>query len=261
MVSCNGERKNSNYKFLLHIGLLRLLLHGCLDSGHSVNCSVPAFTQCSTEAQSGVRTAAGLWEASQGGSLFSVTCKSNWLHFSSQHMEIGMVNLYVIVVTTQSHEDDRCLKSHYKAVFQRWRQTQCKAKARSSVRVNQAVTTRGTQTARLQSYSFLVCRSASQLGYLGLSRLAWLCIQASRTGRTCTSQTAAWGLTLHMANEFCWCSAGPSTTPPCLNYEGPKDQPFPGRGSNPAQGLQELIYSDLERHVILMAYHARHDTV
>jgi len=42
-----------------------------------------------------------------------------------------------------------------------------------------------------------------------------------------------------MANEFCWCFAGPSTTPPCLNYKGPTDQPFPGVRSNPAQGLQQ----------------------
>lgn len=77
-------------------------------------------------AQPGVR--AGPWDATWGGSLSSATCKPNQLHFSSQQMEIGMVNLYDIVVTTQSHEDDRCHKSHYRVLFQRWLQTQCKAK-------------------------------------------------------------------------------------------------------------------------------------
>lgn len=110
-------------------------------------------------------------------------------------------------------------------------------KARSFVRVNEAITTRGMQTASLQNYSSLVW-SASQLSYSGLSRPVWLCLQSRRAGGTCMAQTDAQGL-ICMTNKFSGCSAGPSTTPPCLNYKGPKDRPFRGAESNPAQVLQE----------------------
>jgi len=117
--SCKRERKNSDYQFQLHFGLLMLLLRGCLDSGHLAECPVPALFQCfvgpSLVSEQQLAHGKPHREAAFALPLASQT----GFHLSSQHVEIGMVNLYDIVVTTQSCEDDRCHKSHYRAVFQR----------------------------------------------------------------------------------------------------------------------------------------------
>lgn len=88
----------------------------------SILLTRPAFCaliQRFTGAQPGVGAAPGPWEASDRGSLCSATRTPNWFRFSSQHTEIGTVNLYDIVVTTQSCEGDGWHKRHYRAVFHR----------------------------------------------------------------------------------------------------------------------------------------------
>lgn len=59
------RREKEEYKFLLCVGLLRLLLCGCLDSGQSVRSSAPALTRCFIGAQPGIKIRAGPWEASR----------------------------------------------------------------------------------------------------------------------------------------------------------------------------------------------------
>lgn len=78
-----------------------------------------ALIQHFTGAQPGVGAAPGPWEASDRGSLCSATHVPNWFRFSSQHTEIGTVNLCDIVVTTQSCEGEGWHKRHYRAVFHR----------------------------------------------------------------------------------------------------------------------------------------------
>lgn len=137
----------------------------------------------------------------------------------------GMVNLYDMVVTTESCEDDGCHKSPYRAVCQRWLQTEHKAKC---VCANEAITTRGMQGSWLQNYSSLVWRCTSQLCFTGFSRHAWLCIQTRRWDLHCPD----------------WCCRPCTTWPtrfasaphnqallPVLITKIPKTNPFWGAGA------------------------------
>lgn len=79
----------------------------------------PALAHCLVGARPGARAAAGPWEASAWRQCGLCHLQAEWVSFFISAHGNGMVNLYDIVVTTQSCEDDGCHKSHYRAVCQR----------------------------------------------------------------------------------------------------------------------------------------------
>lgn len=157
--SCKAERKESNYKFLLCVAC-----SGCCSVvawARGTQSGLSSCTQCFIGAQPGIRV----------GAVKPHKEPNRW-HLSSQHTELGMAHFCDILVTAQSHEDDRCHPNHYRAVFQ-WLQTQSKA-----IHTRFWVCKWSYSNQRHGDCTFQSAPLAA------LSRCAWLCIQAGRAGRT-----------------------------------------------------------------------------
>lgn len=195
------RRVTTNFCF---VWLLWLLLCGCLGLGHS---GLSSCTQCFIGAQPGIRA----------GAVKPHKEPNRW-HLSSQHTELGMAHFCDILVTAQSHEDDRCHPNHYRAVFQ-WLQTQSKA-----IDTQFWVCKWSNSNQRQGDCTFQSAPLAA------LSSCAWLCIQAGRAGRT-------WWPRLLPEASTLWPTsfAGAAQLFPLWTTEGPKT--CCGAGSNPAQGL------------------------
>lgn len=111
--SRKGEGKSSDYNFLFGIDLIGLWLPGLWSLGLvPSSCAYTVSFQVQNQCQNG----STMREAS-AGRLCCLQAKQVSF-FISAHGN-GMVNLYDMVVTTESCEDDGCHKSPYRAVCQR----------------------------------------------------------------------------------------------------------------------------------------------
>lgn len=227
--SRKGEGKSSDCNFLFGIDLIGLWLPGLGSLGLvPSSCACTVSFQGQNQCQSSSRTG----EASAGRLCY---LQANQVSFFISAHGNGMVNLYDMVVTTESCEDDGCHKSPYRAVCHRWLQTQHKAKCVCKWG-NCALRASGCMAAKLQLSRlkmhpsavlhrvFQTCLALHSDQEVGLHCPDWCC-------RPCTTWPTRFA------------SAPQSQAPllPVLTTKVPKTNPFWGAGSHSAQGLQEQI--------------------